>query len=154
MSTELGRHTHKKPPAAVIEVSAKRSDGRTPLKQVGRYTVGRNIVAKCRPGKWYAPKEIAKVIGATEDDARRIVGRLCSRPAYGARAERKRVGTETHYRIFKQNKTVRVDELTEKLTPIIDGLIAEGKKNMATMVPATVAMLAAKLKRLLDEWAE
>jgi hypothetical protein len=25
---------------------------------------------------------------------------------------------------------------------------------MATMVPATVAMLAAKLKRLLDAWAE
>ena len=77
-------------------------------KQVGRYTVGRNIVAKCRPGKWYAPREIAKVIGATEDDARRIVGRLCSRPAYGARAERKTVGTETHYRIFKQDKTVSV----------------------------------------------
>jgi hypothetical protein len=59
-----------------------------------------------------------------------------------------------HYRIFKQDKTVSVDELTEKLAPIIDGLIAEGKKNMATMVPATVAMFAAKLKRLLDEWAE
>jgi hypothetical protein len=70
------------------------------------------------------------------------------------RVEVKKVGKEIHYRIFKQDKTVSVDELTEKLTPIIDGLIAEGKKNMATMVPATVAMLAAKLKRLLDEWAE
>jgi hypothetical protein len=142
------------PNAAVIEISAKRSGGRTPPKQVGRYTVGRNIVAKCRPGKWYAPREIAKVIGATEDDARRIVGRLCSRPAYGARAERKRVGTETHYRIFKQDKTVSVEELTTKLRPIVEGLKAEGKKNMATMVPAEVAMLAARLERLLNEWAE
>ena len=141
------------PNAAVIEISAKRSGGRAP-KQVGRYTVGRSIVAKCRPGKWYAPKEIAKVIGATEDDARRIVGRLCSRPAYGARAERKRVGTETHYRIFKQDKTVSVDELTEKLAPIIEALDAEGRKTAVTTIPAEVRCLAARLKKLLDDWAE
>ena len=140
------------PNAAANEISTKRSGA--PSKQVGRYTVGRNIVAKCRPGKWYAPSEIAKVIGATEDDARRIVGRLCSRPAYGARAERKRVGTETHYRIFKKDKSVSVEELTTKLRPIVEGLKAEGKKNMATMVPAEVAMLATRLEYLLNEWAE
>ena len=140
------------PNPAVIEINAKRPGERP--KQVGRYTVGRSIVAKCRPGKWYAPKEIAKVIGATEDDARRIVGRLCSRPAYGARAERKRVGTETHYRIFKQDKTVSVDELTQKLAPIIEALDAEGRKTAVTTIPAEVRCLAARLKKLLDDWAE
>jgi hypothetical protein len=47
-----------------------------------------------------------------------------------------------------------VEELTTKLRPIVEGLKAEGKKNMATMVPAEVAMLAARLERLLNEWAE
>ena len=92
--------------------------------------------------------------GVSRDDAHRIMHNIKTNRKHHVRVEVKKVGRETHYRIFKQNKTVSVDELTEKLTPIIDGLIAEGKKNMATMVPATVAMLAAKLKRLLDEWAE
>ena len=70
------------------------------------------------------------------------------------RVEVKKVGPETHYRIFKQDKTVSVEELTMKLRPIVEGLKAEGKKNMATMVPAEVAMLAARLERLLNEWAE
>jgi hypothetical protein len=116
--------------------------------------VGRAIVAKCRLGKWHTLTELAAAAGISERDANSVLETMCWRPSYGAKAEWKRVGKERHYRIFKQDKQVSVDELTEKLTPIIDGLIAEGKKNMATMVPATVAMLAAKLKRLLDEWAE
>ena len=46
-----------------------------------------------------------------------------------------------------------MDELIEKLAPIIKELKAEGKKNMATMSPATVSHLAGKLSNLLDEWA-
>ena len=142
------------PNAAVIEISAKRSGGRTPQNRWADIPWAETSSRNVDRGNGTAPREIAKVIGATEDDARRIVGRLCSRPAYGARAERKRVGTETHYRIFKQDKTVSVEELTTKLRPIVEGLKAEGKKNMATMVPAEVAMLAARLERLLNEWAE
>ena len=71
-----------------------------------------------------------------------------------ASVETKRVGGETHYRIFQKDKTVSVEELTTKLRPIVEGLKAEGKKNMATMIPAEVAMLAARLERLLNEWAE
>jgi hypothetical protein len=151
---QMATNENEMPNAAVIEMGAKRSGGRIPSKQVGRHTVGRNIVAKCRPVKWYAPREIAKIIGATEDDARRIVGRLCSRPAYGARAERKRVGTETHYRIFKQDKMVSVEELIERLSPIIEHLEEEGRKNVATMSSNTVAHLAALLKRQLAEWTK
>ena len=118
------------------------------------HSVGKQIVANCRAGSWKSAGKIAATVGLNERDISHVMATLCERGAHGARAEKKRVGKEIHYRIFKQDKTVSVDELTEKLTPIIDGLMAEGKKNMATMVPATVAMLAAKLKRLLDEWAE
>jgi hypothetical protein len=119
-------------------------------------SLGREVVAKCRAGKWYALSEIANAVGASEADTRSVLKPMCwpSRNAYGVRAERKTVGQEIHYRIFKQDKTVSVGELTTKLRPIVEGLKVEGKKNMATMVPAEVAMLAARLERLLNEWAE
>jgi hypothetical protein len=74
--------------------------------------------------------------------------------SFGATSERKRVGTSWHYRIFKPSKTVSLEELTRKLTPILEGLKIEGRKNMATMVPAVVAKLAAQLERVLQELAE
>jgi hypothetical protein len=112
------------------------------------------VIRRCEGAKWRSAKEVAARAGIAEGDVARVIHVIRTTHKHRAKVETKRVGREIHYRIFKQNKTVSVDELTEKLTPIIDGLIAEGKKNMATMVPATVAMLAAKLKRLLDEWAE
>jgi len=115
--------------------------------------VGRNMVARLRPGKWYSAKTVAEDAGITERDIHSVLRTMCWRPAHGAKAERKKVGNH-HYRIFKQEKTVSVEELTTKLRPIVEGLKAEGKKNMATMVPAEVAMLAARLERLLNEWAE
>jgi hypothetical protein len=116
--------------------------------------VGREMVAKLRRGKWYSAKDVADKAGATERDVHAVLQTMCWRPQHGAKAERKKVGKEIHYRIFKQDKTVSVEELTTKLRPIVEGLKAEGKKNMATMVPAEVAMLAARLERLLNEWAE
>jgi hypothetical protein len=49
---------------------------------------------------------------------------------------------------------VSVEVLTEQLAPIIEALRIEGRKNMATIAPAQVAYLAARLKKLLDEWTE
>ena len=115
--------------------------------------VGRDLIAKLRPGKWYSAKTVAEDAGITERDVHSVLHRMCWQP-HRAKAERKKVGTEIHYRIFKQDKAVSVEELTMKLRPIVEGLKTEGKKNMATMVPAEVAMLAARLERLLNEWAE
>ena len=116
--------------------------------------VGRAIVAKCRRGKWQPVGDIAAAAGVSERDANAVLETMCWRASYGSRAEWKRVGKERYYRIFKQDKTVSVEELITKLRPIVEGLKVEGKKNMATMVPAEVAMLAARLERLLNEWAE
>jgi hypothetical protein len=115
--------------------------------------VGRDMVAKLRPGKWYSAKALAEDAGITERHVHSILRTMCWRPQHGAKAERKKVGDQIYYRIFKQDKKVSVEELIEKLAPIIKELKAEGKKNMATMSPATVAHLAGKLSNLLDEWA-
>jgi hypothetical protein len=116
--------------------------------------VGRELIAKLRAGRWYSAKTVAENAGITERDVHSVLHTMCWRPQHGTKAQRKKVGTEIHYRIFKQDKSVSVEELTTKLRPIVEGLKAEGKKNMATMVPAEVAMLAARLERILNEWAE
>src|SRR5690349_24910271 len=89
-------------------------------------TVGRGMVAKLRPGKWYSVKTVAEDTGITERDVHSVLHSMCWRPAHGAKAERKKVGNEIHYRIFKQDKSVSVGELTTKLRPIVEGLKAEG----------------------------
>jgi hypothetical protein len=68
--------------------------------------VGRDIVAKLRPGKWYSAKSVAENAGITERDVHSVLRAMCWRPAHGAKAERKKVGTQIHYRIFKQDKKV------------------------------------------------
>lgn len=112
------------------------------------------VIQKCSGANWRSAKEVSDRAQIAECDVARVIHVIRTSHKHRAKVETKRVAGKIHYRIFKQDKTVSVDELTEKLTPIIDGLIAEGKKNMATMVPATVAMFAAKLKRLLNDWAE
>ena len=79
---------------------------------------------------------------------------MCWRSQHGAKAERKKVGKEIHYRIFEQDKAVSVQELAEKLTPIIKALDAEGKKTAVTTIPFEVRCIAARLQKLLDEWAQ
>jgi hypothetical protein len=127
---------------------------RTGRKQPISHQIGKSIVAKCCDGKWHSSTYVAEMAGVTPDEVHRVMTMMTKYPTHGAKAERKRVGQEHHYRIFKQNNTVSAHELATKLRPIVEGLKAEGKKNMATMVPAEVAMLTARLERLLNEWAE
>jgi transcriptional regulator with XRE-family HTH domain len=116
--------------------------------------IGRTIVAKCSGRKWQSVGDMAEAAGVPEHDVNAVLTTMCARPAYGAKAEFKKVGKEKHYRFFKQDKTVSLDELTEKLAPLIQRLEAEGKKSAVTTIPAEVRMIAALLQRLLDEWAE
>ena len=99
-------------------------------------------------------RQVAAKTGLEERDVPHAIHMLHSSHKHRAKVETRRVGGEKHYRIFEKDKTVSLHELTTKLRPIVEGLKAEGKKNMATMVPAEVAMLAARLEKLLNEWAE
>jgi hypothetical protein len=112
------------------------------------------IIKKLGDAQWHKPDTIAKVAGIQPEEVAGAMDSIRKYAVHGAKVEHRKVGKETHYRIFKQDKTVSTDELTEKLTPILEELEAEGKKNMATMVPAKVAMLTARIKQLLKEWAE
>jgi hypothetical protein len=114
----------------------------------------KKIIAEFCNGKWHALPVIAKYLGAPDDEVMRSLGGMVKDGRGGATTEIKTVGVVKHYRFFRHSKTISSAELVTKLRPIVEGLKAEGKKNMATMVPAEVAMLAARLERLLNEWAE
>src|SRR5262249_11521558 len=109
---------------------------------------------KCKGNKWRTASEIADRAGIDECDVGRVIHNIQGSHQHRAKVEIRKVGGEKCYRIFEKDKTVSMEELTTKLRPIVEGLKAEGKKNMATMVPAEVAMLAERLERLLNEWAE
>ena len=118
-----------------------------------RPSIGKSIKDHFSNGKWYPLESIVEGVGADEQHVLDTINGMSKNGYFGCRVERKRVGADTEFRIFKKDKTVSLDELTEKLAPLIKELKAEGKKNMATMSPATVAHLAGKLSNLLDEWA-
>src|SRR6476469_2978496 len=75
--------------------------------------------------RWHSLEDIAAIAGVSREAAQRIMHNIKTNRKHHARVEVKKVGREMQYRIFKQDKTVGVDELIEKLTPLIEGLVAE-----------------------------
>ena len=120
-----------------------------------RPQIGTAIRERFADGKWHSPAEIAETLDAEPDHVLATLQSIADNETYRMRGERKRAPKgETHFRLFKQEKMISTAEIKEKLAPLIKGLKEEGKKNMATMSPGTVARLAALLQRHLDEWSE
>jgi hypothetical protein len=69
--------------------SGRMSDQRKPPMSP---KIGRDMVAKLRPGKWYSAKAVADNAGATERDVHSVLQTMCWRPQHGAKAEHKKVG--------------------------------------------------------------
>jgi hypothetical protein len=106
-------------------------------------------------GEWHDPATIAKLIGANADDVEKMFLRIRrdgTKPRIAC--ESKQVGTKFHYRIFNTEKMVSVSELTEKLGPLVKGVVAEGKKNVATVSFGHLQHLGALLQRHLDDWSK
>ena len=104
---------------------------------------------KFADGQWYALSEIAETVNASQTDTHDAIRKMRD-----VDVEHRLKGRDQHdeYRLFPKDKTVSTIELADKLGPLIKELKIEGKKNMATMVPAVVAMIAEKLQHLLDDW--
>jgi hypothetical protein len=125
------------------------------LRASPRKRTGPEIVKQFGDGKWRAATEIAQAVGTTVQHLEDTLDMMRKYETYDAKCERRTKGREqqVQFRIFPKDRLVSTSELAEKLGPLIDGLIAEGKKNMATMSPGTVAMLAEKLRRQIDAWS-
>jgi hypothetical protein len=57
------------------------------------------------------------------------------------------LGTEYHFRLSPKDKQISVQELIEKLTPILKELEIQGRANAATMSPPTVRIMTAKIPK-------
>jgi hypothetical protein len=129
-----------------------------PLRQARKIHIPKGhpkkIVEKFADTKWHSLPVIAKHLDAPEDEVDRSLAGMVKDGRGGARSEMKTVGKIKHYRFYKNERMISSNELTDKLTPILDGLQAEAKKSMATMSPMSVAQLAHKLRQLLKEWTE
>lgn len=115
---------------------------------------GPKIKEKFGDGKWHSEEAIVEGLNVPRTEIIRSMDLMCSKGSYGAKGEKKRVGTSFHYRIFPQEKTISLAELIEKISPIIKELKAEENKHVARVVPIVCARCAALLQRLLDEWGE
>jgi hypothetical protein len=114
-----------------------------------RKNVREKVIASFGDGKWHELEAIVTKIDVASEEIEQAMASM-----HECKWEKKKYGTSWKYRIFPQDKTVSLIELTEKLAPIVKELKVEGKKSMAAASPACVAILASRLQKLLDEWTE
>jgi transcriptional regulator with XRE-family HTH domain len=117
-------------------------------------SIGERLMDQFADGQWRSIEDIQAAVAEPMKKVKTTLEGMIQRGSFNSECSRKPVGKTQHYRIIHQTRRVSIDELRTKLSPIVRGLIAEGKKNMATMSPGTVAHLANQLKTLLDEWTK
>lgn len=119
--------------------------------------IAKAIKRTCGDGTWHQLKTIvAKVQDieqeATEEQVWAVLRTMVDRGSYNTFAEKK--GGSTYRIVAGGNQPIDLVVLKKELGPIIEGLKAEGRKNMATMSPGTVAHLTVQLERILDKLAD
>jgi hypothetical protein len=115
--------------------------------------LGKTIAATIADGKWRAIEAIAKQAGWPVDDVRPILDHMVSQGSYGCTGAKKPFAKTFQYRIFPQDRQVSTVELTEELAEPLARLTEQGRANMATMSPPTVAFWTAKIAELVNKWA-
>jgi hypothetical protein len=128
--------------------------------------IGKAIRAAFMDGKWHYAATIAKTIEAPEGEVKKTLDlaygrgdgnatyKVERRPIAKSVARREGLNDAFQYRIFATEKKISSFELIEKLTPIIEYLRTEGKKNMATSTIVAARESATRLEKLLKEWTE
>jgi hypothetical protein len=123
-------------------------------KRGSRLWLGKQIKAQFSDGKWRSFETIVTTTGAPAKKVWSTLDRMWRWGTYKIKCECKKVGTEYHFRLSPEEKQISVQELIEKLTPILKELEVQGRANAATMSPPTVRIMTAKIQKLLEEWAD
>jgi hypothetical protein len=136
---------------------------RTKLTKRQRGVLVHQVIAAYIDGHWHQPIDVANQTGLERRQVIDALKWIRASRALDLRIERRSIrqgwrtgGERFEFKIVPVSKikTVSLDELTEKLAPIIKGLELEGRKHYVEMVPTVVLGLAIRLQRLLDEWAQ
>jgi hypothetical protein len=139
--------------AAVLKAMAEHT-------KLGPLRSGKGIPEKIRDafgdGRWHTDEAIVAHFANehSEGDIRQALKDRANRNGNSFRVEGERFSRGYRYRIFKQGRMISSEEIAAKLQPLIKDLKEQGRSNMATMSPGTVARLAALLQRVVDEWKQ
>ena len=126
----------------------------TAKRRPSRVGLGKLIKARFSDGKWHPFETIVTSTRAPAKNVWSTLDLMWRWGTYKTKCERKKVGTEYHFRLSPEEKQISVHELIEKLGPIVKELKIHGKSNAATWSAPSVLILAAKIQKLLDGWAE
>jgi hypothetical protein len=126
----------------------------TKRKRPSRLALGKLIKAQFGDGKWHPFETIVTTTGTPAKNVWSTLDKMWRWGTFKTKCDRKKVGTEFHFRLSPRDKQISVHELIEKLTPILKELEVQGRANAATMSPPTVRLMTAKIQKLLEEWAE
>ena len=85
-------------------------------------SLGKQIKAQFCDGKWHRFETIVSRTGAPANNVWSTLDRMWRWGTYKTKCERKKVGTEHHYRLSPEEKQISVHELVERLTPILKEL--------------------------------
>lgn len=115
--------------------------------------LSQRIVEQFADGEWHDEATI-HFADVDPKDVRSSLNLLArgSRVTCNTKGERERRGSRRFIRLFRQDRMISAAEIKLKLAPLLKRLKEQGRKNMATMSPASVALLAGELEQHLKEW--
>jgi hypothetical protein len=116
--------------------------------------LARKIIDEYGDGEWHQFATLVDFLGEDEKVCKAALDKVGKSRSIRAKLETKPFGASIKFRIFRLHDAVSVDELKQKLVPIIKELQDEGRKGVARISGPQVTSLAIRLQRLLDEWSE
>lgn len=135
----------------LIEDETRLVAEKRPLRELAR-----PIIDRFSDGKFHGVDTIAKHVDATEEDVRDVLNNMRWHKSYGCMAQMRQAGKSHQYRIThgQESKAVRVSVLMKELRPLLDGLLAEGKKNSAHISGAEIQTLTGRIEKLIEQLAK
>jgi hypothetical protein len=94
----------------------------------------------------------ADLVAALDADPDAVDAALKKAGKDKCKLETRLAGKSFKFRLFKQERPIAADEIAEKLGPIVQDMLTEGKKGPARISGYAVTILANRLQKLLAEW--
>jgi hypothetical protein len=86
------------------------------VKPASRLMLGKQIKPQFSDGKWHSFKTIVTTIGAPAKNVWSTLDHMWRSGTYETKCERKKVGTEYHFRLSPADKQIRLRPRLERLS--------------------------------------
>ena len=137
---------------AVQKLMADQTVVRVPPKK----ELGNQIIKEFADSKWHDIATMVSHLNEPQWAVEQVLSDLAkTKNSYRIGSfEKKQRGKSVVYRLIRAEKRIDLNALMQDLGPILDGLKTEGRKNVATISPGTVAHLAHQIEQLLEKLAK